>query len=822
MSNVKKPSSLRGQRCAVVSRTTGHFVRPSHSIGAVTAVCLAATTSTSALAQSSGATDLPPIEVETTQAKPKKKSKAAKKKSAPSTAQAAPAYEPAPPIVPVAGSILIGDPAVPGGNPYAQEGAPYKINQSANSKLTEPLVDTPKTVTTISKEVLEDTNTTSIRQLARSTPGITLGYGEGGSVFGDNLYIRGFKANNDAYIDGVRDSGTTSRETFMTEQVEILKGPSSSVGGRGTTGGAVNVVTKKPQGENFQNGSITLGTDETVRTTVDVNHVFDPTFAVRANGMWQDADVAGRDFVYDDRWGAALSARWTPTRNFSLTADYYHIDLDQLADWGVPFRNSANGTYYNAPWPEFGVDRSNYYGIPDRDFQKGKQDVFTLTNDLKFSEDTWLTSKFRRSRSESDYIVSAPGGTNTSAADPADWTVSTSAKSNYQVNDVTGFVSDLTHKFKTGFLDHTVVTGVEVLKEDIYKTGYQQLDTESFQTSGVESCTLSLFNPTYAERAACWSANDRAVRNPNGTDTNVLTKSAYILDTIEITPQWIINGGVRLDDYDIERDGMSGGANPAPYHYERQDTMFNWNAGIVFKPAPNGSIYGAVSTSTNPMGSEVEGGGGFYGGLDENGQLLDPEKNTAYEVGTKWEFFDRRLLATAALFQTEKDNAREDVGPRGATVTDDTGKYRIRGFEASVAGKMTDRLSLFGGFVIMDSEVIESANVDDIGKRLANISHTSFNLLTKYEVTRYLTVGGQATYQSPIFLGSLAENGRKLPDAWTFDLLAEYAITQNVELQLNVNNVFDEVVYDSGYRSGSPFVYIAPGRAAYATLNFKY
>ena len=174
------------------------------------------------------------------------------------------------------------------------------------------------------------------------------------------------------------------------------------------------------------------------------------------------------------------------------------------------------------------------------------------------------------------------------------------------------------------------------------------------------------------------------------------------------------------------------------------------------------------------------------------------------------------------MFQTDKDNAREDTGPRGAQVTTDTGKYRVRGFEASVGGKVFDRLSLFGGIVLMDSEVLESANADDVGKELANFAHTSASMLAKYDLTPRLTIGGQVTYQGTIALGTLADNGKKLPDSWRFDLLAEYDITENVELQLNVQNVFDEVIYDSGYRSNSPFVYIAPGRVGYATLNFKY
>jgi catecholate siderophore receptor len=130
-------------------------------------------------------------------------------------------------------------------NPYADAAAPYKVDHlQASGKFPEPLLNTPKTVTVLSKEVLEDKNATTLKQAILSTAGVTLGTGEGGNAFGDRFFIRGFDARNDVFIDGVRDSGVSVRENFFTEQVEILRGPASSFAGRGTAGGAINIVTK--------------------------------------------------------------------------------------------------------------------------------------------------------------------------------------------------------------------------------------------------------------------------------------------------------------------------------------------------------------------------------------------------------------------------------------------------------------------------------------------------------------------------------------------------------------------------------------------------
>src|SRR5512140_636482 len=186
-------------------------------------------------------------------------------------------------------------------NPYAGAAGPYKVDHvQASGKFPEPILNTPKSITVLSKEVLEDKNATTLKQAILSTAGVTLGTGEGGNAFGDRFFIRGFDARNDIFIDGVRDSGVSVRENFFTEQVEILRGPGSSFAGRGTTGGAINIVTKQATTEkSFYNMDTTFGTDQTKRVTLDVNQVISPTLAVRAGGLFQDAGVAGRDYVKD-------------------------------------------------------------------------------------------------------------------------------------------------------------------------------------------------------------------------------------------------------------------------------------------------------------------------------------------------------------------------------------------------------------------------------------------------------------------------------------------------------------------------------------------
>jgi catecholate siderophore receptor len=171
---------------------------------------------------------------------------------------------------------------------------------------------------------------------------------------------------------------------------------------------------------------------------------------------------------------------------------------------------------------------------------------------------------------------------------------------------------------------------------------------------------------------------------------------------------------------------------------------------------------------------------------------------------------------TGALFQTDKTNARETSG---STIIAGAA-YRVRGIDLGAAGKITDRWSLFGGLVLMDSKVEKSIDATQIGVQLANIAHQSFSLLTKYRIGEPWEIGAQATYASKIYGGTLgATTGNVLPSHWRFDGFVEYKVDKNFTAKLSANNIFNTVYYDAFYRSNTPFVFIAPGRSVLMTLR---
>jgi catecholate siderophore receptor len=747
----------------------------------------------------------------------------------------------------------------PDRNPYADAAAPYKVDRLQSSgKFPEPLLNTPKSVTVLSKEVLEDKNATTLKQAILSTAGVTLGTGEGGNAFGDRFFIRGFDARNDIFIDGVRDSGVSVRENFFTEQVEILRGPASSFAGRGTAGGAINIVTKAATTEkNFYNMDSTFGTDMTKRVTLDVNQVISPTLAFRAGGLFQDAQVAGRDYVTDNRNGGFLAGTWKPVDAVKITGNYIHTELTGIPDFGVPYYRPSTATTAGGPFPDFGANRNNFYGFVNRDFYRTGQDIGTLNAEVQVTPDLLLTNKIRESHSTQNYIGTLPEAP--VLANPLSAsTLSANVQSRFQATDVFANQTEATYKFNddVGF-KHTVLGGVEYSNErssiDNYVGLRSEITTGGAPFTGTGSLTgVSVFNP---------GSTNLAFPIPGGltgrpTKIGIDTVSGYILDTANYNDLVILNGGVRFDDYNLKVSNYS-----AAGAFNQQSAEFgipNFNLGLTLKPLPNGSVYAAYATSSNPVGAEFDGTSTAYGGINPslaggNTQIFGPEKNKSIEIGTKWELFDRHLLVTAALFQTTKENARESQNVSAATSAatlaslgcvvpaGTTGNiscitagaaYRVRGIDLGVGGKITDKWSIFGGLVLMESEVTKSrapsANTalyaTNVGRPLANIAHQSFSLLSKYQLDDTWELGGQAVYRSKIYGGTLlaANQGTSIPSYWRFDTFAEAKLDQNWKLKLFVNNIFDKRYYDALYQSAAPFVLEAPGRAAYVVLSARY
>ena len=672
-------------------------------------------------------------------------------------------------------------------DPYADPEAPYKADRLASNKFPAPILDTARTETVLTQEALEDKDATTLREVLRSTAGVTLGSGEGGSAFGDRFFIRGFDARNDVFIDGVRDPGVSIRENFDVEQVEILRGPASSFAGRGTTGGALNIVNKEAQDTDFVQAGIEGGLgDSTRRGTIDINKEISPVLDVRLNAMVQYADVAGRDYTTDNRWGVAGNVRYHPTEKFKVSANYSHSYLWGIPDFGVPYDQVTR-----APVTDGIVPRNTYSGAINRDFTKSSQDVGTLDLEYKVTGHITLDNKFRGSHSLLNYIgtipenPSATGATAPYSSTPTFFSgyVQLNAQSRYEPVDVINEQPEVRFKFDTGEIRHTAVVGGEFSSERISIQGYSGLTSElttgpvAFTSSGAP--IVSVYDPPHVLTGA---GTIQLAGNP--LRYHVDTKAGYLLDTMSYHDFIILNAGIRYDDYHIKSANNTTSQTA-------DSGITSYNAGLVVKPVETGSLYVAYATAADPVGDELDATSSSYGGLaptQSSTQIFGPQKSRSWEVGTKWEFLDRHLLVSAAPFETEVTNARETApnGLPGYTSGQVVAgaAYRVRGLDFEAAGRLTGRWSVLAGFVTMDPKITRSIVPTNIGLQLANIAPQSFNFLTRYQLMRRLEIGGQSVYASQIKGGSLlaanggvaypgAPNPTFIPPHWRFDLFAE-------------------------------------------------
>mgnify|MGYP001173881981 FL=1 len=692
----------------------------------------------------------------------------------------------------------------------------YKADISASKKYTAPLRETPKSVTVITDQVIRDTGSLTLVDALRTTSGITFGAGEGGNPAGDRPIIRGFNAESDTFIDGLRDVGSQAREIFNVESIEVSKGPGSAYTGAGSTGGSLNLISKTAKQRDFGDASVTLGSDQTRRYTLDVNRVLGDNVAGRLNLMKHEANVAGRDGVDVSRWGVAPTITFgfdTPTR---ATLSYYHLETDDMPDYGIPLTVATPGNPGREP---VSVDRDNFYGLESRDFRESTTDAGTIRLEHDLNENLTVSNTTRIARTTLDYIVTNPDD---SRGNVPNGLVSRSAKS--RNSDTQSWVNqtDLTARFDTGGIEHTLVTGVEISDVGVHNRPYVVTPGAAGNTCGAAQlasggCT-SLSNPSPKD---AWTGS--IARSAATTDTDTETLAAYVFDTLKFNEQWSLNMGLRYDDYETEQKAVStAGVVTRP---ENKSHFWNYQLGLVFNPLPNGSIYAAWSTSSNPSG---ETGGEGSDALNVNNQVLDPERNRNYEIGTKWDFFDERLGLTAALFRTEKTNARVT---NASGFQESIGETQVDGLELGATGQITRNWQVFASYTYLDAELVKSgaANVGTRaapvyveglydGNEVPSTPKHSFSFWNTYNLTQDLTIGGGATYVDSRF-GDTANN-IEVPEYWRYDAMAAYRVSKNLDLQLNVQNLTDKRYFDQVY--GSHYAHVAAGRTALLSTNFHF
>lgn len=718
----------------------------------------------------------------------------------------------------------------------------FKVDKSANAKFVAPLLDTPKSVSVISQQLIQDTQVTTLSDALRTVPGITLGAGEGGNPNGDRPFIRGYNSESSMYVDGVRSATSQNREMFAVEQVEVTKGSASAMGGAGTTGGSINMVSKLAKKGDSLEGSVAAGTDSYARITLDGNKDFGNGIAARVAVMGHQNEKAGQnDGAEYKRVGIAPSITFgldTPTR---ATLSYYYLKSDDLPDSGIPYNNPFSNSNQPGRIPENGngkpidVKQGTYYGWRDRDFMKQENQIGTLKLEHDITPDITISNTAVFSNSKNDYVYTQPDDSKgnfitNGQVDGMVW-----RRANTRVTDTDAFTDQLSlaGKFNTGILTHRFNTGVEYSRQESDKGSYSVSALANGNCTGYTSgsCT-PVHNPNAHDP---WTGSI----TPTGvvSTTTAETTSIYALDNIEITPKWLLDLGIRWDKFDSDvkyaQDSGSGATLiKAGTVFKTGDDFFNYQIGLTYKPTENGSIYASYATSANPVGVDAGDGSESMGtigrGTDaehaEAMNNLKPEEVQTWEIGTKWDLFNQRLNVTGAIFRTEKTNTRAtDLNG----FTNNIGETRVDGIELGLNGKITDKWAISAGYTYLDSELVDGGftKVNDVyvanpnnGNQVQNVAKNSATLWTTYQVLPKLNIGVGAIAMDKVY--GNADNTKYVPGYVRYDAMARYDVNKNVNVQLNVNNFTNERYFTKAY--SSHYATEAEGANGVLAINFKY
>ena len=779
-------------------------------------------------------------------------------------------------------------------------------------KQVAPLIDTPKSIVVLSKDTIEQTASNSLQDALRTVPGITFAAAEGGNPIGDRPFIRGFDAQGSIYVDGVRDLASQSREVFAIDSVQIVRGSDSTLGGRGSAGGTINILTKLPQASTFGSATATYGNGDYKRATVDLNVKVGPTAAFRIEGLYHDQSVVGRDAVWSNRWGVAPSFTLGLGTDTRLTLGYYYLESHELPDSGLPYLNICSATNCTLPagnvftTPALGtvttrggqtgfVSRNTFYGLKSRDFRDTTTNQATLRVEHDFGGIT-LRNTARYSHDDQAYIFLLPDDstgnvfgtttTNTGANLTSGGYVWRRANTRYGYVKTLIDQLDLSGTFDTGSLHHSFAVGAEfawekarrgtfVTRGYLNASGVEILSTGSTITPRCNTTTVaryyctSLFNPNPNDPWVNYASDTSTVPSPvvrsnanEETQNDANTVAFYGFDSITLLPQLILNVGARYDRFKSTLTPGGTYAAAAGYSLSRTDELFNWQAGLVFKPTPNTSVYASYATAATPpnalLGEGREDNALPTTNSAANLLLLDSlkvQKTKSYEVGAKASVLQEKLSLAVAVFQTDIDNAR---------VTSDVntvafiGKTRIRGVELTASGNIARGWAVFGGYTYLDPTIVDggftaltvAANgaaaattvlVPSVntGKQVPQIARHSFTATTSYEILRGLQIGGSALYTSRVY-GGYADNrfatqntagvvtvtpatvqfARGIPEYWRFDVRASYQLNRHVQFSVNVQNLTDKVYFSQTFTNH--YATVAPGRTVLGSVNFKF
>jgi catecholate siderophore receptor len=648
----------------------------------------------------------------------------------------------------------------------------YEVDAIATALKTDtPLRDTPQAVTAITRDLIDDQGLRSFADIARYTPGLSMGQGEGHR---DAPTLRGNASTADFFVDGVRDDVQYFRDLYNAARIEVLKGPNAMIFGRGGGGGVINRVTEWAGDSDAREVTLTLDEFGQRRATLDLGGDVSETAALRLNAVYEFSE-SYRDFVNLERYGLNPTAAFSPGDSTELRIGYEYLFDNRTVDRGVPSRNGR----------PVEIDESTFFGNPLASYAEAE--VHLIQASLEHEFGPGLTLRNRTEFGDYDkYYANVHANGPVSVTD----TVALQAYNSSTGRQNLFTQTDLIWKTQTGSIGHTILAGFEL--------GHQDTDNTRAPNNN-NAGTVTLAQPQIFTAPVFLAP----LQNDNQVDVGIA--ALYLQDQIALSEAWQIVLGVRFDRFELDFDDRRA----ANADFSRTDEFISPRAGLIFKPAENLSLYASYSVSSLPQSGDQ------FASLTAITAGLEPEEFENVEAGVKWEMGDA-LAFTAAIYRLDRTNTPALDPATNTTVL--TGEQRSEGLELSLAGAITDRWDVLAGYAYQNVEITKTTSAAPAGRILPLTPEHTASLWNRVRFTPRWSAGLGVTYQDESF--AAISNAVTLPSFTRVDGALYFTPAENIELQLNVDNLLDETYWPTAHNDNN----ITPGapRTFRVTLRSRF
>jgi catecholate siderophore receptor len=641
----------------------------------------------------------------------------------------------------------------------------YRTGETTSATKTDtPLRDTPQSVTVITKTVIADQRMQSMADVTRYTPGLTMGQGEGNR---DQPTIRGNNTTAGFFVNGMRDDVQYFRDLYNVERVEALKGANALIFGRGVGGGVLNRVTKAAEWTPTRELSLQGGSYGNRRGALDIGQGVSDAIALRLNAMYDNSDLY-RDDVNIERYGINPTATIQLAPRTRVLASYEYFKDDRTADRGIP-------SFAGAPLAT--TTPSTFFGDPSLSYSHAPVHIGTASIEHMTGGGVTIRNRSLFADYDKKYQNVFPGAVNEAGTE-----VSISAYNNATDRRNLLNETEISYRLVTGAISQTLLGGVALgrqITDNFRETGYFN--------DVATSVTAPVSDPTIAVPVSFRQSATDADNHSSATSVSLYGQSQIVFSS-----HWQAIVGARYERFDVDFYNLRNGEA-----LTRQDNLISPRAALLYKPVDAVTLYSSYSVSALPSSGDQ------FSSLSVTTETLEPEKFTNYELGVKWDLFNRVSLAAAAYRLDRTNTTAPDPTEPSRTVQ--TGSQRTKGFELSVTGAVTPEWQIIGGYANQDAYITSQTTAAAPGAKVPLVPRNTVSLWNRYQATAALGLGLGVIYQDDMY--AAIDDSVTLPSFTRLDAAAYYGVSRNLRLQLNVENLLDGEYFSTAHNNNN----ITPG-----------